>query len=107
MIGFLIWELGGVIFLGLGIYDWHAKSTAPFGFWANAEVVQVEDVKAYNKALGKLFCVFGAVFMLLGIPLLGGQNTAGALISILGAMFEAIAAMAVYTTKIEGKYRKK
>ena len=55
---------------------------------------------------GKLFTVAGIVFILLGLPLLQGQNKAGVIISILGTMVECIVLMAVYTVKIEGKYRR-
>ena len=79
----------------------------PFGFWANAKVFEVTDVKGYNRAVGILWCVFGVCFALLGLPLLPGQNSAWVLFSVLGAMAEAITAMAVYTVGIEGKYRKK
>jgi len=37
----------------MGIYDMKSKKTKPFGFWANAEVKMIEDVKGYNRALGK------------------------------------------------------
>lgn len=107
MAAFIIWALCGLFFVGLGIYDYRAKKKVPFGFWANAETFPVENVTAYNRALGILWIVFGAVFVLLGIPLLAGQNSPVIVISILGAMLEAIAAMVVYVTVIEGKYRKR
>ncbi|MGN1148775.1 MAG: hypothetical protein ACI4TB_10150 [Lachnospiraceae bacterium] len=107
MLAFLIWLFLGVAFIGMGIYDYHSKKEKPFGFWANAETVPMEDVRGYNKALGKLWCVFGAVFVLLGVPLLAGQNSPYVLLSVVGAMLECIVAMAVYTIKIEGKYRKR
>ena len=47
-----------------------------------------------------------AFAILLGLPLLQGQNKAGVIISILGTMVECIVLMAVYTVKIEGKYRR-
>lgn len=45
-------------------------------------------------------------FALLGLPLLPGQNTGYIIISILGCMAEAIAAMVIYVAVIEKKYRK-
>ena len=36
---------------------------------------EVKDRKKYNAAVGKLFSVFGIVFILLGLPLLAGQNS--------------------------------
>ncbi|MDE6893393.1 MAG: hypothetical protein K2P50_16510 [Lachnospiraceae bacterium] len=106
-LAFFIWSLCGLLFLARGIYCMYAKKEVPFGFWANADVAPVSNVPAYNRALGKLFTVAGVLFILLGLPLLSGQNKSGIIISILGAMVESIVLMAVYTVKIEGKYRRK
>lgn len=104
---FLIWLALSACFIIMGIYNFFSKKKSAFGFWANAKVFEVTDVKAYNRALGKLWCVFGVVFALLGLPLLYGQNSPYILLTILGAMLEAIAAMVVYVTVIEKKYRRK
>lgn len=107
MLAFIIWSIVGIVFIGMGIYDMCSKKEKPFGFWANAETLPVEDVRGYNKALGKLWCAFGVGFILIGLPLLLGQNSPWVIISILGAMAETIITMAVYVTVIEKKYRKK
>lgn len=106
IIAFVVFALGGLFFIGMGAYCFFAKEARPMGFWANAKPLPMEDVKGYNRALGRLWCVFGVVFIILGLPLLAGQNAGLIVISILGIMFEAIAAMVVYT-RIEAKYRKK
>lgn len=106
-LAFFIWLLCGLLFIARGIYCMHAKKEIPFGFWANAHTAPVSDVAAYNRALGKLFTAAGILFILLGLPLLQEQNKAGIIISILGVMGECIVLMAVYTIKIEGKYRRK
>ncbi len=103
MIAFLIWSFVGFCFAGMGIYCLTAKK--PVGFWANAEVFQVSDLKKYNRAMAKFWFVFGAVFILLGLPLLDGQNSPLVIVTILGVMFEAIGAMIFYTLVIEKKYR--
>ena len=105
MTGFVIWMLCSVVMVAFGIYAFFSERTMPFGFWANAEVFEVRDVRAYNRAVGKLWCVFGSVFALLGLPLLTGQNSPYIILSILGCMVEAIGAMVVYVTVIEKKYR--
>jgi len=105
VIAFLIWAAAGLLFVALGIYARFAKKAV--GFWANAEMFEVTDIKAYNRAVGRLFAVFGIVFMLLGLPLLAGQNSAWVLLSVLGVMIETISVMAVYTVVIDTKYRKK
>lgn len=109
MVGFIIWILGGISFIVLGIYNYNSKKNVPFGFWADSKVstFSVTDVNSYNKALGKLWCVFGIVFILLGIPLLYGQNSPYIMISVLGVLLEIIITMIVYILKIENKYRKK
>lgn len=56
--------------------------------------------------ISRLFCIFGIVFIALGIPLLDGQNSAWIVLSIVGVMAESIAAMAVYSLMIEKKYKK-
>lgn len=104
-IGFMIWCIVGCLFIGLGIYSFFAKK--PARFWANAEIFQVTDIKKYNRAVGKLFCSFGIVFIILGLPLLSGQNSPWILLSVLGVMIECIAIMIIYTTVIEKKYKKK
>ena len=107
MLAFILWTILSVFFVVWGIVTYFAKSAKPFGFWANAEVAEMKDVKAYNRALGKLWCVYGILLALLGIPLLGGQNSAGVIFSILGTMLISIGAMVVYVVVIEPKYRKK
>ena len=105
LIGFVIWSIVGCLFIGLGIYSFFAKK--PMGFWANAQMFEVTDLKKYNAAVGKLFTVFGMVFILLGLPLLAGQNSPWIFLSVIGALLECIIAMIVYTVVIEEKYRKK
>jgi hypothetical protein len=102
MLGFVIWALVGVLIIALGIKDLFAKK--PAGFWANAETIKVSDIKGYNRATGLLFISYGVIFILLGIPLLGGQNNAFILLSAVGVMFETIVIMAVYTLVIVKKY---
>lgn len=107
MVAFIIWAIIGAGFVGLGIYNMVSKKDKPSGFWANANTLPMEDVRGYNKAMGKLWIVFGVVLILLGLPLLTGQNSPLSMLSILGIMIESIVTMAVYTTVIEKKYRKK
>ena len=105
LFGFIVWLISGGVMVIFGICAMHSKRAVPFGFWANAEVFEVNDVRAYNRAVGRLWCVFGAVFILLGFPFLTGQNSPYFIVSILGCMIEAIVAMVVYVAVIEKKYR--
>ena len=103
---FIIWAIIGILIIILGIYDMKSKKTKPFGFWANADVIPVEDVKGYNRALGKLWCVYGVLFILIGLPLLDKQNSSLLIITMLGTLFISITTMIVYVVGIEAKYRK-
>lgn len=105
VLGFVIWTVCGCFFIGLGIYALFSKKA--IGFWAGEEVTWVSDIKKYNKAMAKLFCSYGVGLAVLGIPLLGGQNSAGLVIPILGIMFESILMMVIYLVVIERKYKKK
>lgn len=107
LIAFVIWVIIGVLFIVMGSYDFNSKKAKPFGFWANAEVAPIEDVKGYNRALGILWCVYGILFTLIGLPLLDGLNSGLIIIPILGAMLISIAAMVAYVVGIEPKCRKK
>lgn len=102
MLGFAVWSIIGVVIIALGIRDLFAKK--PVGFWANVDTIKVNDVKGYNRATGILFMVYGSIFILLGIPLLDGQNSPFILLSIVGVMFETIVIMAVYSIGIVKKY---
>lgn len=103
VIGFIVWCAVGCVFLCLAIVAWFSKK--PVGFWANAQVFEPLDVKKYNHAVAKLFFVFGMVLTALGIPLLAGQNSAWALLSVAGVLVESIVTMAVYALVIEKKYK--
>ncbi len=107
LIAFIIWVITGLFFIIMGIYELNSKKAKPFGFWANAHVTPIEDVKGYNRALGILWCVYGVLFILIGLPLLANQNPGLIILPILGSMLISIAAMIVYVVGIEPKYRKK
>ena len=107
VMAFIIWAILGVLFIILGIYCIKSKKAKAFDFWANAEVIPVEDVKGYNRALGKLWCVYGILFTIIGLPLLSGENSGMMIITMLGTMFITIGAMVAYVVGIESKYRKR
>ncbi len=102
--GFALWMAGGGLFFLLGLAAFVSKKAV--GFWANIKTVPMKDKKGYNRAVGKLWIVYGIVFMLLGIPLLWEHNSMWIIISVLGVLAESIAAMAVYLLAIQSKYEK-
>lgn len=104
MIAFIIWALVACIFIIIGISCLFAKNAT--GFWANADVFEVNDVKKYNRAMAKLWCSFGVIMILIGIPLLDETNTALVMLSVFGIIIEIIALMIIYVLVIEKKYKK-
>ena len=102
LIGFVIWCLSGCIIIGMGIYALFAKK--PLHFWANDKCLWVSDIRGYNRVMSAFYCIFGVVFVLLGIPLL--INAVWMLLSAIGVAFEFIVAAAVYAAVIETKYKK-
>ncbi len=104
-IGFIIWCFVGMMLIGVGIFS--LCSRKPVGFWANTNVGEVTNIKQYNCAVAKLFLLYGIVFIVLGIPLLAGQNSAWVVLSAVSVMIESIIAMAIYIMVIEKKYKKR
>ncbi|MBD5156273.1 MAG: hypothetical protein HDT13_01335 [Butyrivibrio sp.] len=105
ILGFIIWAIFGCFMVGMGISAFFSKKAV--GFWANIKTFPVNDVRGYNHATGKLFIVYGIVFVVLGMPLLSGQNTPYILLSVLGVMIETIVTMAIYSLSITKRYREK
>ena len=59
--------IGTVFFLGIGIGIWcyglwiGKQQNRPIGFWANGKRLDeksAQDITGYNKAYGKLFCIY-------------------------------------------------
>ncbi|MCM1044425.1 MAG: hypothetical protein NC417_02840 [Candidatus Gastranaerophilales bacterium] len=105
MAGFVIWAIFGCIMIGIGVRAFFKKKAV--GFWANIETVKVNDIKGYNHAVGKLFILYGVIFIVLGMPLLSSQTTPYILLSVLGLMIETIATMVIYSLVISRKYQMK
>ena len=47
IIGFIIWSIVGCLFIFLGIHSLFSKKA--MGFWANAKMFEVTDIKKYKK----------------------------------------------------------
>ena len=105
VIGFVIWAIVGVIIISLGIKAYFSKKVV--GFWANIKPLSVNDIAGYTRAVGKLFIIYGVILIVLGLPLLSGQNSPFILLSVVGVMIETIVIMALYSLCIERKYKKR
>ncbi len=104
MIGFIIWSIVAVIFLGIGI-SCH-KSKEAVGFFTFVKPPVVENVERYNNAVAVLWFFFAGVFEILGIPLLFLKQNSPLFIPVIFAVVILdIVTMIVYI-KIEAKYKK-
>ncbi len=103
LIGFVVWTIVSLMFVLIGIYAWNTKKAV--GFFTFVNPPELTDVKGYNHAVAKLWFVYAAVMILLGLPLLAGQNSPYIMISVFGAMFAVIGIIIAYL-KIEQKYKK-
>ncbi len=103
-VGFILWCIGGVFFICLAVYIWFSKKA--IAFWGKAKMFEVTDIKKYNHAMSKLYGAYGIVFILLGLPLLAGQNFNWILLSSAGVVMESIVLIAVYSLVIKKKYKK-
>ena len=102
---FSAFALIGLFFLVMGIRC--RCSDKPSGFWANAEQFEVTDVRAYNKAMSKMWFVAAVLYTAIGIPLLTPANIILViLVSMVGTMVVSIGLMVFFTTVIEPKYKK-
>lgn len=105
IIGFVIWCIVSCIFIVIGGLCFFASE--PAGFWANVKMCEVNDTKKYNRAVGKLFCCFGIVLAILGLPFLAGQNSPLLFLTIIGCMVLIIITILVYELVIMKKYHKR
>ena len=103
MIGFVIWSAVACAIMYIGILA--LRSDKPVGFFAGVKPPEVEDVKAYNRAVALLWFGYAAAFELLGLPLLFGDPAAVLLLSLLGVC-AATAGLGVAYTRILRGYEK-
>lgn len=103
MFAFIIWSIGALIFILIGIGAW--RSEQEVGFFTFRKAKKMKDVVRYNHAVGKLWFVFSAVLEILGIPFLfAEQNSPIFLVVILGVVLLVIATIIFYL-RIENKYK--
>lgn len=93
------------IFLGLGVYA--VRRRTPMNFWSGAQVPSenITDIPAYNRAMGRLWGGYSAVWFISGLVGLWRPVAATVLMSVLGAA-GAVVLVLVYK-RIEKKYRVK
>lgn len=104
IIGFVIWSIVAVIFLGIGISC--RKSNEAVGFFTGCKPPAVEDVKRYNKAVSKLWFISAGAYEVIGVPLLFLEQNSLLFVPIIFAVVIGLIVMMVAYLQIEAKYKK-
>ncbi len=104
VIGFIIWSIVAVIFLGTGISC--RKSSEAVGFFSFVKPPIVENVEHYNNAVSVLWFFMAGVFEIIGFPLLILKQNSPLFIPVIFAVVILVIVMMVVYFKIEAKYRK-
>ena len=105
LLNFIIWAISGCLIIAIGINIFFLKKQA--GLMPNVNTPRIKDLKGYNHATGKLFVLFGVLFIVLGVPILFDKSSLFMLLSIIGVLILTIATLAVYILYIDEKYREK
>lgn len=94
----------GLLFIGIGVFAWKKKT--PMHFWSGTTVKseEISDIKAYNKANGIMWLIYGGMFMLVGLLSLICSVFVGAAITIFMSVPGLIILIIVYK-KIYNRYK--
>lgn len=104
IIGFIIWSLVALVFVGIGISC--RKSNEPIGFFTGCKPPTVKEVKSYNNAISVLWFVSAGIYEVIGVPLLFMEQNSLWCIPMIFAVVIGIIIMMVVYLQIEAKYKK-
>ncbi len=103
IIGFIVFTMVSLIFLGIGRSS--LKSEKAVGFFTFVNPPVVKDIEKYNHEVAFLWYGIAILFEISGIPFLFiEQNSPWFVVMIFSVMIITIAMMVIYL-KIEAKYR--
>lgn len=103
IIGFIIWSMVAIIFLGIGI-SCH-KSQEAVGFFTFVKPPTVENIEHYNHAVSLLWFVSAILLEMIGIPILFLKQNSPLFIPVIFAVIILVIGMMVAFYRIEAKYR--
>lgn len=106
MIGFIVWSIAAIIFLGIGISSRKASEPVSFFTFIKPPNIKIENIKQYNNAVSVLWIAAAGVLELTGIPLLFLKQNSPVFILVSFAVVILILAMMVVYLQIEKKYTK-
>ncbi len=104
IIGFIVWSIVTVIFLGIGISC--RKSNEAVGLFTGCKPPAVKDVKRYNSTVSKLWFISAGTYEVIGVPLLFLEQNSLLFVPIIFAVAIGLIIMMVVYLQIEAKYKK-
>lgn len=104
IIGFIIWSLVALVFLGIGIRGLKAKDAV--GFWTTAKPPVVTDVSRYNRAVSMIWIVASIVLEIIGMPFLFQEQNSPIFVVVVVCAIALVIGMMIAFVKIEAKYKK-
>lgn len=103
IIAFIIWSIVSIIFVIVGIMNCHSEKEV--GFFTGVRPKKRKDVKAYNRAVARIWFFFAFGLEVSGVPLLfAGQNSPLVIPVILLPCILIIVIMIAYL-KVDEKYK--
>ncbi len=96
----------GIVGIAIGIYDCLTTKNKAYGFGNRKPFVQVQDIRSFNRAVGKLWIVIGLLICLDGAILLLPNPESKAYLVAFSAIFLYVCGSIYYVMVIENKYKK-
>ena len=103
IIGFIIFSIVTVLFIGIGLWSWNAKEAV--GFFTGVNPPKVKDVTAYNHAVAKIWFVFAALLEIVGISILFMEQNSAVVVLPMLLIVALCIGIAVAYVMVEAKYR--
>lgn len=96
----------GLLFIGIGVFSLKSKKPVSFFTFYKVTENEVSDAKAYNKAVGILWVIYGVFWALLGsLFIFLGETIGGIFIMFLS--FPSVIVLILVYLRIKGKYEVK
>lgn len=104
IIGFVVWSVIALLFLGIGISGLKSKEATVFFTFIKAPIVN--DVGKYNRAVSILWFVGAVLLEIIGMPLLFFEQNSPIFIFVIFGVIVLVIGMIIGYVKVENKYQK-
>ncbi len=104
IIGFVIWSIVAIIFLGIGISC--RKAQEAVGFFTFIKPPTVKRVEGYNRAVSALWIIAAILLEMIGIPILFAEQNSPIFILLIFAVMLLVIGMMIAFLRIEVIFEK-